>query len=444
MMTPQDSFVIENVKVFDGYDFFGPGFVVVREGVIDAVGCGQLDVSAYPELLRISRPGKSLIPGLIDAHIHAIAGNVNSIEQSLRFGVTTVCDMHNELRHNVELTKLSRNRTNKAKFSDFKCAGIGANTEGGWPVPVLRKELESVPHREELLDQLVSSWPKIRAPEDAAPFVRLQIEEHGASYIKIFHELGDTLGMDLPHLSTDVRRAIVDAAHDAGKIVVGHALSHSGAMDLLEAGVDGLTHIFLDEPPNDRFVQSMLSRKVHCSPTLSLCASQTSEKQEWQEEFGQDSFAHKMLIGAADNKPLGLAKEQHPAASVEHAYKTTRALYRAGVTIIVGSDAAGQGFGVPYGLGVHIEMHLLARHVGMTPRDVLRAATSATAERFGFRDRGELTKGRNADLVLTDGDIEAFLLNAQSRCLPIEGVWRDGILANVFEEDGPQDQNNQN
>jgi imidazolonepropionase-like amidohydrolase len=47
-----------------------------------------------------------IIPGLIDAHIHALAGNTNSVEQSLRFGVTTVCDMHNEVEDIMRLKQV--------------------------------------------------------------------------------------------------------------------------------------------------------------------------------------------------------------------------------------------------------------------------------------------------------------------------------------------------
>lgn len=52
----------------------------------------------------MSRPGNTLIPGLIDSHIHALGGNNQGIEQSLRFGVTKVCDMHNDPKDNARLS----------------------------------------------------------------------------------------------------------------------------------------------------------------------------------------------------------------------------------------------------------------------------------------------------------------------------------------------------
>ncbi|KAG7404475.1 hypothetical protein Forpe1208_v016001 [Fusarium oxysporum f. sp. rapae] len=433
-----NTFIVEDIKIFDGHKFIANGFVVVRDGIIADVVSGKPDKFIEQHILRISRPQHTLIPGLIDAHIHALAGNTDSVEQSLRFGVTTVCDMHNEVKDIMRLKQLVGEPQNKTKYSDYKYAGIGAIIEGGWPIPVMKKELESVPQGEKILKAIVSGWPKLNTSHDAKPFVQQQVNRHGASYIKMFHELGDTLGMKLPSPPIDVQKAMVKAAHEAGVIAVGHALSYTGAMDLLEAGVDGFTHIFLDEPPNDHFIKIMKSRNVHCNPTLSLCASQTAERQEWQQTFRRDPLAESMLIQKTPDKPLGLAKEQRPRAGVQHAYETTRKLYRAGVPLIAGSDCAGQGFGVTYGLGIHIEMYLFAHEIGMSPEDVLKSATSITAARFGFKDRGEISVGKKADLVLLKGDIAEVLSDPKNRCLPIAGVWRDGVLASVYERLHPE------
>ncbi|KAM0499050.1 hypothetical protein ACHAP8_005754 [Fusarium lateritium] len=419
-----NTFIVEDIKIFDGHDFIVNGFVIIRDGLIVDVGSGKPDKCIGQHILRISRPQHTLIPGLIDAHIHALAGNTDSVEQSLRFGVTTVCDMHNEVEDIMRLKQLVGEPQNKTKYSDYKYAGIGAIIEGGWPIPVMKKELESVPQGEKILNAIVSGWPKLNSSHDAKPFVQQQ--------------LGDTLGMKLPSPPVDVQTAVVKAAHEAGVIAVGHALSYTGFMYLLEAGVDGFTHVFLDEPPNDHFIKIMKSRNVHCNPTLSLCASQTAERQEWQQTFRRDPFAESMLIQKTPDKPLGLAKEQRPRAGVQHAYETTRKLYRAGVPLIAGSDCAGQGFGVTYGLGIHIEMYLFAHEIGMSPEDVLKSATSTTAARFGFKDRGEISVGKKADLVLVKGDITEVLSDPNNRCLPIAGVWRDGVLASIYERFHPE------
>jgi imidazolonepropionase-like amidohydrolase len=106
-----DSFVLRDLCIFTGDSFIeAPAYVVVKEGKILDVGSGDYPVGSLGEndsIPVISRPGSTLLPGLIDSHIHALGGNTYSIEQSLRFGVTTVCDMHNEPGNILKLKDVS-------------------------------------------------------------------------------------------------------------------------------------------------------------------------------------------------------------------------------------------------------------------------------------------------------------------------------------------------
>ena len=69
-----NNFIIEDVKIFDGHNFIAKGFVVVKNGLITDVGSGKPVETDERDILRISRPQHTLIPGLIDAHIHALEG----------------------------------------------------------------------------------------------------------------------------------------------------------------------------------------------------------------------------------------------------------------------------------------------------------------------------------------------------------------------------------
>lgn len=99
-----DTFVIQDVLVFDGKNFIENGYVVVTDGKIAKLGSGKAAVP--PGTPTYSKPGCTVVPGLIDAHVHALGGNIHSIEQSIRFGVTTILDMHNEAENNVRLRKV--------------------------------------------------------------------------------------------------------------------------------------------------------------------------------------------------------------------------------------------------------------------------------------------------------------------------------------------------
>ena len=105
-MSKRNTFILENVKIFTGDDFIDNGYVYVKNGIIEEVKKGRSPDSIQLHAPIRSYSGHSVIPGLIDSHIHALSGNLDSIEQSLRFGVTTVCDMHNNPEDNERLQKV--------------------------------------------------------------------------------------------------------------------------------------------------------------------------------------------------------------------------------------------------------------------------------------------------------------------------------------------------
>jgi dihydroorotase-like cyclic amidohydrolase len=129
-----DSFIIQDVRIFTGLTEIPSGYVHISSGKIAAFGAGS--PSNVPNGIKvISKPGHTLLPGFIDAHIHADKGKELAIHQALRFGVTTVMDMHNEFPNVDKLKKLAA--TEKDLSADFKSSGLSATIEGGWPIPVV-------------------------------------------------------------------------------------------------------------------------------------------------------------------------------------------------------------------------------------------------------------------------------------------------------------------
>lgn len=331
------------------------------------------------------------------------------------------------------MKQLTTDRENDGRYADFKCAGLGALIKGGWPYPIIKKEFSHAGKSDSDVAEYTKSWPSLSAPEDAEPFIKEQVQKNNASYIKMFHEVGDTVGMDLPQPNPELQKAVVDAAHQLGVVAVGHAFSYEGAMALLRAGADGLTHIFYNEPPNNDYITLMKETGAHCNPTLGLVAAQTDEGRELYEWYAEDTNAQRLLAGKTTYKAHGLAAAQKPKASIEHARANTRALYQAGVPIVAGTDASGTGAGLPYGLGLHMELYALIHHAGLSAVDALKAATSIPADRFKFHDRGRIAKGHKADLALIRTDVVEFLEDRQNRLLPLAAVFRNGTVAEPCE-----------
>ena len=124
------SFLIVGARIFTGEHVLESGSVLVEKGIVKYVGNDPPNT----DVPTVSGSGSTLIPGLIDAHIHADKGRVLALEQSLRFGVTTVCDMHNEPPNVAKLKKVAKERTDVA---DFKSSCLAATIEQGWPVPIV-------------------------------------------------------------------------------------------------------------------------------------------------------------------------------------------------------------------------------------------------------------------------------------------------------------------
>jgi len=127
------SFILSDVRIFTGIDTIESGHIVVENGLIVAMSTGSPPADAGIRIF--SKPGHTVVPGFIDAHIHADKGQEIALYQSLKFGVTTVMDMHNETVHVHKLKKLAADKKDEA--ADYKAAGVAATIEGGWPMPVV-------------------------------------------------------------------------------------------------------------------------------------------------------------------------------------------------------------------------------------------------------------------------------------------------------------------
>jgi dihydroorotase-like cyclic amidohydrolase len=125
------AFAIRDVRVFDGKDVSESTSVLVEDGIIKAVG-PNIEAPGIP---TISKPGHTLLPGLIDAHCHPY-GESSLPEQSIRFGITTIMDMHNS----PSKARLQKQWAKERKdFPDVKSCFSAAVMDGGWPVFIEKK-----------------------------------------------------------------------------------------------------------------------------------------------------------------------------------------------------------------------------------------------------------------------------------------------------------------
>lgn len=316
------SLLIEDVRIFDGESTIENGSVLVEDGKIAKVSTSKIEYGGT----TFSKPGHTLIPGLIDVHIHADSGNPTALPQSLRFGVTTACDMHNEYPNIQKLRK----QVEGGNCAALKTTSFAATIEMGWPMPVVLAHSTN-PH---VKDEL-ATWPKLDTPESGRKYVQDRVKED-VDYIKLMHESGTAFGQKFNKPSIEMQKAVVDEAHKHGLITVAHSTCLADTLEILACGVDGMAHTFVDQPPTQELIEAYKKNGAHCNPTLACMGSGTSEGQKMQEKFAHDPRV-RHLLGEAERERMCMcmAFAKEAGGKVEYAFETVRQLKAAGVPVLV-------------------------------------------------------------------------------------------------------------
>jgi imidazolonepropionase-like amidohydrolase len=389
------SFVVRGARVFDGSRGLGVSDVLVRDGHIAAMGP---DLSVQAGTAEVAGAGRTLLPGLIDSHTHTWGA---ALHQALMFGVTTELDMFTnaQVAAAVKADQAAGRRLDEA---DLRSAGTlatapgGHGTEYGFPIPTLTR------------------------PEEAEDWVAKRVAE-GSDYIKIVIEDGRVAGLSLPTLDAATVAALVAAAHRHGKLAVVHVETLAAAREAIDAGADGLAHLFVDRMPDAGFGRFVAAHHAFVIPTLSVLRG-VSGTPAGAALVDDPRLAPFIGPDIAANLRQGFPARPGRIGSYPPAVAAVGQLVAAGVPILAGTDAPNPG--TAHGVSLHGEMALLVE-AGLTPVQALAAATSVPAAIFHLDDRGRIAPGLRADLVLVEGDPTTDILRTRA----IARVWKLGVAA---------------
>lgn len=395
--TPRPNAILfGNVDVFDGETLLRATNVLVADGVIVEIGP---EVTPPDGATLIDGTGRTLLPGLIDAHVHTFSPEM--LQQALMFGVTTVLDMFSDEQFAAAMRQeqLAGAADHRA---DMLSSGTLATAPGGHG------------------SQFGLEIETLTAPDEAAAWVQRRVEA-GAEYIKIvIEEFTESGGEPLPTLDEATVTALNEAAHAHGLLTATHVQNLAAAEVAIRAGGDGLAHMFLDAPPSQELIDGLLERRGFVITTLPVFQSIGAYDQV-DESLAQDPNIGPFLT-PADLQSLHNPFSGFEGLSLATALEGVGILHAAGVTILAGSDAPNPG--TAFGASLHRELELLT-YAGLTASEALAAATSETARVFGLSDRGRIAPGYVADLVLVEGDPTTDILASRA----ILGVWKRGVPA---------------
>jgi len=346
-----------------------PDAAVLIEGTrIASVGpLARAQIPADAQVL--DAVGATILPGLINAHVHA-AYNESTLKAWAAGGVTTVRDLGNGGSRN-ELFALREEMGAKPACARLVAAGPMVTVPGGYPM---------VPWG--------GSGLTVTSADDARQKVGALLDD-GADLIKIALESGATFGREIPMLSPAEAAAIVEVAHERGTLVSAHVTAARDVGAALDAGVDDLAHMVVDDLP-DALVERVISAGATWIPTLEL----------WD--------------GVSRKEGIGLDRR---------AIRNLERYVAAGGRVALGTDYA--GYTTPFQLGTPIREVELMLEAGMSPLQIFVAATRNAAQVCNLGSEiGTLEPGKRADiLVLEDDPLQD--VHALTR---IRWVLRDGVV----------------
>ena len=358
------------VVTMRGDEVIPDGVVVVRENRIAAVG-PRASTPVPPGATVVDAAGKTVIPGLVDAHWHGGMGEDGIVPQqswvdfaSLALGVTTIHDPSNDTG-----TIFTHAEMRKAGLvvgpRIFSTGTILYGAKGSYTAKI------------DGLDDALTHLKRMRAA--------------GAISVKSYNQ---------PR--RDQRQQILEAARETGMLVVpegGSLFQHN--MTMVVDGHTGVEHAIPLAKLYDDVKQLWSQTEVGYTPTLVVAYGGLDGEHYFYART--DVWKHPLLSKYVPHEILearAVRRETAPEEdfNVVEVARTATELQRAGVPVNIGAHGQREG------LGSHWEMWMLVMG-GMTPLEALRSATINPARYLGLAaDIGSLEPGKLADLVVIDGD----------------------------------------
>lgn len=373
------------------------GTIVVEGGRITAIGA-KGSVRVPSGATRVDLTGKTVMPALINAHVHfgyekftKAAGEAHAesftpenlldhLQRQAFYGVGTANDAGSApipLSQQFQLDQDARKFPAAAHYT-FNAGIVPPN---GGPDHILIEGTRP----------LHANYEVIRAPEARAAVQDVAAKKIGQ--VKVW--LGDRNG-DYPAMPWQVYEAVTDEAHKHNIKVHAHATSIRDQKDALRAGADVLVHMVQNAPVDDELKALVREKKPYWATVLSL-----GDRSDVCEN---DQFVIQTLPAAlvAEIKATACAANPNAAAREARLKENFTAFISAGARVVLGADTGVRPTN-PYGAGDH---HEVARWVnlGLSPAEAIIGATSRPAELLGLTNVGTLATGKAADLLVLDAN----------------------------------------
>jgi len=347
---------------------------------------------------RVDLSGKTVIPALIDAHVHMgyrkglSFGPENYTRENLldilnRFAYYGVAAILETGTARGDLAYQLRAETPPGAL--FRTAGRGFGMPNAGPGGPMRDSAYGV---------------------SAEAEARMDVQELAARKVDMIKIWVDDRNGTVEKLKPNLYRSIIDEAHKHNIHVRAHIVDLADVKDLLRAGVDGFAHMIRDKDIDDELLALLKARpNVFFEQTLwgerrAIYASRPA----WLDEpLLRETFSSREieLLGEefSGNSANPQAAQRARAMGQVNLRNTAR-LNAAGVMLAVGTDTGGVTGEQFFGLCTHVEMEIQVTRAGLTPMQALVAGTRTPARILGLDQLGTIAAGKSADFIVLNAN----------------------------------------
>jgi imidazolonepropionase-like amidohydrolase len=429
-----------NFQLFDGIsDHLRTGTAIrVIDGIIAGIDEPD-DHEHHPGYQWIDLKGRTLMPGLIDAHVHITVPfvfkvNFDAIRQMnrqleknfyncVKYGVTTVRDMGAfpaKIQH-------WRKKINAGKAVGPRIVTANSFVTSRNGVPEMAPRLNSV----EAMIAGGQFVERVETPADAARVANRLIDE-GADWLKTqYSDQSFLFHGQLENLSDDCYMALRRIADQRNVRLAMHQMETAGFRKGVRIGADSLEHTPVDPLSSDD-IDHFITEEMAIVPTLKVFGDvfEIEEMRQWLQERGKTDFMPEPLRQSVFNVEKLMQKPYPPDDYMKKFYmdvdffkrgyptamKNIEKIKAGGGRIGVGTDVCGTGlsfFGHYYKELVHL------MKAGFSAAETLKAATAVNADIIGMGDRiGTVETYKQADFTIIDGNpLEDITAAGNVRCV---------------------------
>ena len=437
------SLLFQNVRIFVGDGtVIANGAVLVKNGKIAEVyDAPPKNVEVLHAELR-EEAGRTLIPGLIDMHVHIGSpggvyenpsrymqpnADAQRLAAYLYCGITAVRSTGDWLHTSLAL----RQKINSGQYlgAEFFTYGPLFTAPNGHPTEMIKQFPPQI--------RKTAETEFVRLPKDSEE-ARRQVDDlkaAGVNGIKAVLDAGYPQWQTFNRLDTAIYRAVMVEAQKDGLPTATHTGSSSDVRDAIEAGSNSIEHGSMTDRIPPAMFAAMRAKGIAYDPTLSVFEAIADNLTGNTELLDRSLLQHVAPTDLLSSTRNWMQKQKHTltGAMIKARFdlmgQNLIVAEKAGVTLIAGSDAGNML--VIHGPTVQHELELWVK-AGIPPAIALQAATHNAAKILRADDRiGLIAKGRDATLVLLEGDPVQDISNTERIAGVVfrgEELSRNGLL----------------